>query len=408
MNSITLNSLKEQISENEYQLLSLSVELDDFYNNTPIGYLSIDDTFKIISANITILDILKYSKRTLQKLNSILEIIQPEEKEPFQEILKSILSGQNIKNFEINMISSDKAIISFFLTFKIINVPNSNLKTLRFTLTDISDKKLIESNLAIKTKQVLHQNSLMKNDLALASRIQKSLLPKVNSLENIATLYIPLEEVGGDFYDFIRFRDSNRIGIFISDVAGHGIASAFITAIMKSTIHQMPREVLEDPGEFLTLLNDAVIDFSDNRFVTASYSIVDFNSKTMKFADAGHPHPYVFTDFGISNLLIKNKRKPLGIVDSKSLIKKGKIFKTEIFNLSSYNKILFFTDGLTEACIDGFDGEPIFYEEKLESFLLENPFSKSKDQVDNIVIDLRNFLNGTPLNDDVCLLSVEI
>jgi PAS domain S-box-containing protein len=408
MNQFTINNLKEQISDYEYQLLSLSVELDDFYNNTPIGYLTIDESYKIISANITILDVLKYSKRALQKLSSILEIIKSEEREEFSKTLESILSGQNIKNFEINLVSSGNSVIPVYLTNKIISVPNSNLKTIRFTVIDISEKKIIEGNLAAKTKQVIHQNFLMKNDLALASRIQKSLLPKQNSMSNISTLYIPLEEVGGDFYDFIRFRDANRVGVFISDVAGHGIASAFITAIIKSTIHQMPREVLEDPGEFLTLLNDAVIDFSDNRFVTASYAIIDFDSKIMKFADAGHPHPYIFSEYGISNLLIRNKRKPLGIIDSNILRKKGKVFTTEHYDLKDYDKILFFTDGLTEASIDSDDGSPIFYEDELEKFLKPNQFEKSKDLIDNILVDLKLFLNGTPLNDDVCLVGIEL
>ncbi|MDX1959682.1 MAG: hypothetical protein SFU98_13990 [Leptospiraceae bacterium] len=87
----------------------------------------------------------------------------------------------------------------------------------------------------------------MKNDLILASRIQSAFLPIQDSIEYISTLYLSLDKVGGDFYDFIQFTDKNKIGIFISDVSGHGVASALITAILKATIQEFPINIKENP-----------------------------------------------------------------------------------------------------------------------------------------------------------------
>jgi sigma-B regulation protein RsbU (phosphoserine phosphatase) len=53
-------------------------------------------------------------------------------------------------------------------------------------------------------------------------------MPVEKPADFIFSLYKPMEMVGGDFYDFIKFRDNRKIGIFLSDVSGHGLAAAFI------------------------------------------------------------------------------------------------------------------------------------------------------------------------------------
>ena len=42
-----------------------------------------------------------------------------------------------------------------------------------------------------------------------------------------------MDQVGGDFFDFVRFKNSELIGIFISDVSGHGVPAALITSMIK-------------------------------------------------------------------------------------------------------------------------------------------------------------------------------
>ena len=84
-------------------------------------------------------------------------------------------------------------------------------------LTELEEKKRFaeEKNLA------------MQQELLLASQIQKNLMPHdVPSFLGlqIATLYHPMQELGGDFYDFMDMPHSSQRGIFISDVSGHGVS----------------------------------------------------------------------------------------------------------------------------------------------------------------------------------------
>ncbi|MEI7652004.1 MAG: DUF1501 domain-containing protein, partial [Verrucomicrobiota bacterium] len=95
-----------------------------------------------------------------------------------------------------------------------------------------------------------------------------------------ATLDNRMEEVGGDFYDFINFRDSEKIGIFISDVSGHGVPAAFITSMIKTTILQSG-ERKENPAELLTYINDLLHNQTGGNFITTFYGI--FNSLDNSF-----------------------------------------------------------------------------------------------------------------------------
>ena len=44
----------------------------------------------------------------------------------------------------------------------------------------------------------------------------------------------PADEVGGDYFD-VGIIDENRLTVLFSDVCGHGMSAAFITAVLKTT-----------------------------------------------------------------------------------------------------------------------------------------------------------------------------
>ena len=113
-----------------------------------------------------------------------------------------------------------------------------------------------------------HRNLIMESDLDMARKIQMRILPDESPVRNIAMFYKPIERVGGDFYDFVSFEGSEKIGIFISDVSGHGVPAAFITSLIKGSLHQSNLDE-NDPAAFLVFLNDFLITQTNGNFVTA-------------------------------------------------------------------------------------------------------------------------------------------
>lgn len=405
--SKSIVELEKQIEELKFQLLQQSVEIDDFFNNSPCGYINLDTEGNILQVNVTFLDWLGYSKKQILAKEKFLSLLEEESEFYFTQKFRNLLEGSDIRNLELCLLTKKGESLYVSLSGKMIFVPKEQRSIVKFSAFDITEKKKIEHALKEKTKKVLHQNEIMKNDLNLAAKIQSAFLPKENSIENIATLYLPLDKVGGDFFDFIHFRDKNKLGVFISDVAGHGIPSAFITAILKSAIHQSSPDLKENPSEFLFNLNEYLIEFANGNFVTAMYAVIDFSKKEMHYSHAGHPYPFLFAKNSVSELSINHKRKPLGILDRESLEATGKSYVTEKIDLSEYSKILFFTDGLMEAMRYEKE-EEVYYEERLTSLIHMHKDQLSQGLLELIVSDLKEFINGTSLQDDICIIAVDL
>lgn len=129
-------------------------------------------------------------------------------------------------------------------------------------------------------------------DVGHAREIQSGLIttefPSMHRIK-IVGKYMPMQELGGDFYN-VRRLDEHRLSIFISDVTGHGIASAFITAMIKISLDSLPMNVLIHPDKVLNHLNEALLDKIMDRFITGIYGILDEDTMEFHFCSAGH-HP---------------------------------------------------------------------------------------------------------------------
>ena len=98
----------------------------------------------------------------------------------------------------------------------------------------IEKQALLES----ERNTLFERNRLIGRELEMARRIQQRLIPQDTPNERIAFLYRPMEEVGGDYFDFLQLSDGAKIGMFLSDVSGHGVPAAFITSMIKSSLTQ--------------------------------------------------------------------------------------------------------------------------------------------------------------------------
>src|SRR5262245_26215025 len=70
----------------------------------------------------------------------------------------------------------------------------------------------------------------MRGNIRQAAEIQQSLLleePPAFPGFDLAAHSLPAEEVGGDFYDFVRFGD-DLLGLAIGDASGHGLPAALL------------------------------------------------------------------------------------------------------------------------------------------------------------------------------------
>src|SRR5262252_3518368 len=87
-------------------------------------------------------------------------------------------------------------------------------------------------------EELSRQLVAINNELEMARQIQLSILPHeiptVPGLE-ITARYVPMSSVAGDFYDFILV-DSERVGLLVADVSGHGLPAALIASMLQMAL----------------------------------------------------------------------------------------------------------------------------------------------------------------------------
>src|SRR5581483_7802361 len=118
---------------------------------------------------------------------------------------------------------------------------------------------------------------LMESELAQASEIQQSLLPlEAPHLEgfDLAGYNLPCRTVGGDYYDFLPYKDG-RLGVVVGDVSGKGLPAALLMSSLQARV-QMLIETGPDPAFAVTTLNRNLAERALlGKFITFFYGLLD-------------------------------------------------------------------------------------------------------------------------------------
>ena len=180
-------------------------------------------------------------------------------------------------------------------------------------------------------------------ELQVARDIQLGSLPEgVPTLEDwqIDTYCQPAKEVGGDFYDFLQLGDG-RVGFVVGDATGKGVPAAIVTTATAAYLGAVNAASDSSPGEALALANEALFArIPANMFVTCFYAVLDPESATLTYANAGHELPYLHRNGDAEEL--RARGMPLGMMTGMSY-EEGEV------SLAEGECVLFHSDGLVEA-----------------------------------------------------------
>jgi len=249
------------------------------------------------------------------------------------------------------------------------------------------------------------QSTVMDAELKMARSIQRGIIPVKAPFDNITFYYRPMKRVGGDFFDFIRMRE-DTIGILISDVSGHGVPAALITSMLKSFVLQSG-EKKQDPGELMAYLNESLIDHTSANFITAFYAVYTPGDRKLVYCNAGHPLPYIISEHGVETISSINRNPPLAIFRKDELAEAGKPYRNSSITLNPGERLFMYTDGLIEARSGKYTKE-FFGESELEVLLYENrnlPIDKFLPLINAKLIE---FCQSEVLEDDICMVCIDI
>jgi predicted ester cyclase len=183
----------------------------------------------------------------------------------------------------------------------------------------------------------------IEQELQVARQIQRELLPEATpELDGweLTTYYEPAREVGGDFYDFLEYEDG-RVGLVVGDATGKGMPAALVMATTRGMLRAVVQSV-ESPGEVLARVNEALVtDIPLNMFVTCLYAILEPESGSLRYANAGHDLPYLRHHSGDAEELMA-RGLPLGLMPNMR-------YEEKVAVLAPGDNALFYSDGLVEA-----------------------------------------------------------
>jgi sigma-B regulation protein RsbU (phosphoserine phosphatase) len=247
----------------------------------------------------------------------------------------------------------------------------------------------------------LEKERLLK-ELEVARVIQSRLLPQSApkaAWADIAVYFSPAYEVGGDYYDFFLL-DDKRLGFVIADVSGKGLAAAFVMAELKGIFESLAG-VVNAPGQLLAKANGVLRkSLEKNRFVSASYGLIDPQAMVLRVARAGHMPFFLDSGDRIENLVPPGL--VLGAVDEPLFSEK----LAEItINLCSGDTIVFITDGISEA--KNLIGNEFGYE-RLQGIMQSKRHAGAEELTHAIMAEVKAFANQPVQYDDITLLVIKM
>jgi len=281
-----------------------------------------------------------------------------------------------------------------------------NLADLARAIITVLQRKHLED-------QLEDQRRLADRDLRMARELQQAFLPQ--SCPHFAPQqtpdamglrfyhhYTPTLSVGGDFFDVVPI-DDNSAGIFVSDIAGHGIQAALVTAALRTLIEEL-KEVAGDPEEFLTEVNAGLSRILRQTtaplYASAFYLKIDLAEKRASFANAGHP----------PQLHLRRKREEVERLFDKSKtgpvlgMEEQAVFPAHATSVDDEDAFVLYTDGILD--VPNAEGEPLglaHLEAAAKQMLHESP----QRIVEHIVDTANRHAGNTVFPDDICLVAVE-
>ena len=346
------------------------------------GFILMDEDLKIVDVNEAYCRLLGYTREEI--LGKTPLDLATEDFRQFMLTNRDTILGQEYREFEGSSVAKDGRHVPILV--------HGN------TLRD--DRGNIIGNMAFITDMTEH-----KKALALAGEVQKSLLPQkqpvVKGLD-IAGKNISCDEIGGDYFDFLWRRDSQKgpFSVVVGDISGHGVDSA----LLMTTARAFLRMRASQPGtisEIITAMNRHLTRdvLETGRFMTLFYMTIDPEKGYIDWVRAGHD-PALLYDPGRDEFEeLKGSGVALGVnegFDYEENYRRG---------LTEGQIIAIGTDGIWEAV--NRQGE-MFGKERFRNIIRKNANAAASDILNAVYSELSLFTRGQRSEDDITLVVIKI
>lgn len=255
---------------------------------------------------------------------------------------------------------------------------------------DITERKRAERELRENQEQ-----------FRVAREIQQRLFPKnAPALTgfDIGGASYPTEATGGDYFDYLPMLNG-RLGIVVGDVTGHGVGPAMLMAETRAYLRLLSTR-REDLGEILSLANVVLAeDVGRERYITLFLARLDPRTRTMVYANAGHPPAYLIGADGRVKHRMTRCGMPLGLS-----VRTDYASSVEI-PFEPGDILLLSTDGIEETMNSR---DEMFGIDRALDVIRANREQSAQNLVKLLYEAVRQFSIDSPQEDDVTAVVVKV
>jgi sigma-B regulation protein RsbU (phosphoserine phosphatase) len=253
---------------------------------------------------------------------------------------------------------------------------------------------------ALENKKLFRERLLserFQREMELAVEVQNMLIPikayKDPNVE-VSARYIPHQNIGGDYFDFIRLNDHEFLWC-IADVSGKGISAALLMANFQASLHAWSA-VEDDLTNIIDRLNKIVINNTKGeRFITLFLAKYNQQSRKLNYINAGHNATILFSQN--EAITLKLGTTMIGVFEELPFINQGEV------DIEPGTLIVNYTDGL----MDHEHSNKNWTEENLIEFVKTQGHHSPNDFNMQLMNHINTVIKGKPI-DDVTLLTLRI
>jgi len=247
-------------------------------------------------------------------------------------------------------------------------------------------------------RRVADNESRLGREMKIAREIQRQLMPddfpNMAPLQ-LAVLFKPVAQLGGDLYDWIEF-DDGRLAIVVGDVAGKGAPAALYGALSSGVIRTRAGRKYP-PAQMLELVNKTLHQRPvEGQYVAVTYAIYEPASRSIALANSGLPYPLLVRAGQPTFLDVAGV--PLGLFpDSK--------YEETSLQLASGDILVFYSDGVIEMRNDSGDEYGL---KRLAEVVRINHEKSADEIVKSISASLADFIGRVRPHDDRTMIVVKM
>jgi serine phosphatase RsbU (regulator of sigma subunit) len=235
----------------------------------------------------------------------------------------------------------------------------------------------------------------MQQEVHMARDIQMRLLPKAPPTVvgfDIAGKSVPAQNVGGDYFDFLPFRDG-RLGLCLADVAGKGISASLLMANVQATVRG--QSVLGTAAaQCLHNSNLQLYQSTDtDKYVTLFYAVLDAARRELQYSNAGHNPPLLIKRDG-DVVFLRAGGPVLGILPEAP-------FEEALVSLDAGDVLLIYSDGYSEAMNRSLEE---FGEDRLLEAAQRHRDLPAEQLISRIGEEVHRHCAGAPQTDDMTMI----